>query len=290
MKNLLWLHFMLLPSIFFGQNLEEAAQRIEEVREKTVYAESHEERTAYNDTLTRLFKEFMTLPGSFDYKFENLPFTGVIQSPDEEFKFITWNTPLPNGTYRYRLFIQFPSGKYEYLYSLSGEGQRSNTKTLNAKDWYGALYYEVIPFKHERKQYYMLLGWDGNNRYTTRKTAEVMHFNKNGNPVFGAPVFRDKNEQIMNRLLLEFKKEASVSLKYDGKKDRIIFNHLEPLNPEMEGIYRFYVPNLEFNAYNLQRNGEWIFEENIQVTLKTQDVFNDPRNIEEPVEKPGNRK
>lgn len=290
MKNLLLLHFLLLPCLFFGQSLNSSAQKIEEVRKKTVYTESHEERTALTDTLVKLLKAFLELPESYDYTFNEMEFTGFLRSPDKEFRMITWNTPLPNNTYRYHLFLQLADGSYFYLSDVSGSGERPITKTFGANDWYGALYYEVVPFKHEKKKHYMLLGWDGNNRFTNRKVAEVMYFNKTGNPVFGAPVFLDENERIMNRLILEYKKDAAVSLKYDGKKNRIIFNHLAPLNEDMEGIYRFYVPNLEFDAYNLQRNGQWTFEENVQVTIKTQDIFNDPRTIEEPVEKPGKRR
>lgn len=290
MKNLLSLYFVLLPCVFFGQNLNSSAQKIEEIRKKTVYTESNDERNALTDTLVNLLKDFMEMPDSYDYDFKNLEFTGTLRSPDKAFRMITWNTPLPNNTYRYHLFLQFPEGNYFYLYDVSGSGDRPLTKTLSAKDWLGALYYEIIPFKREKQKHYLLLGWDGNNRFTTRKIADVMYFNKNGNPVFGAPVFIDDDEQLMNRLILEFKKDASVSLKYDDKKDRIIFNHLEPLNEEMKGIYRFYVPNLEFDAYNLQRNGDWTFEENVQVIIKTEEIFNDPRTIEEPVEKPGNRK
>ncbi len=290
MKYLFFLVFIAISTSTFGQDLTEVAKEITDLRKTTVYTDNHDERMALTDSLVSKFKDFLTMPGSYDYNFEGLEFTGVLTSPDKSFKMITWNTPMPNNTYRYHLFIQHKNEEFTYLYAVSGSGDRPITKTLSAADWLGALYYEIIPFKHDKKQYYMVLGWDGNNRFTTRKVADILHFNKQGKPVFGAPVFIKEAGEMMNRLILEFKKDASVSLKYDEKQNRIVFNKLQPLNEDMEGIYRFYVPNLEFDAYNLSKNGQWEFEDNVQVIIKTEKIFNDPRNIEEPVEKPGNKK
>ena len=52
--------------------------------------------------------------------------------------------------------------------------EHNNNKKLNYKNWYGCLYYDIIPIKVGKEKYYTLLGWDGNNKNTTKKIIDVV--------------------------------------------------------------------------------------------------------------------
>ena len=63
-----------------------------------------------------------------------------------------------------------------------------NSLKLNNSQWIGALYYSLTPFKRGKKDYYLLLGWDGNDERSNRKIMDVLSISKS--LTFGAPIFR----------------------------------------------------------------------------------------------------
>ncbi|KAB1066046.1 hypothetical protein [Salibacter halophilus] len=288
MRITLLLFFLFEASQFFGQNPTELAAKIAHYKSKQVEAQSQSGTVTYNDSLIQSVKEFLNTEDSYEVNIES-KFMGDLRSPDDEFRLITWNIPERQGSFTYFAFIQFEDDR-PWIQLNDGSDQyesRPLYKTMNAENWYGALYYEIIPFKSSGKEYYALLGWDGNSKMSNKKVIEIAHFNKKGKPTFGAQVFGD--DKLKNRVVFEFKKDATLSLRYHEDDERIVFNHLEPLNPEMEGIYSFYVPNLNFDAYELKK-GKWEFVENVEVIMKTKSIFHDPRGRKEPVKKPGNPK
>jgi hypothetical protein len=51
-------------------------------------------------------------------------------------------------------------------------------------------------------------------------------------------------------------------LRYEESYNRIIFDHLSPESPGLEGFYSFYVPDLSLDALILEGN-KWIFKEDV---------------------------
>ena len=60
----------------------------------------------------------------------------------------------------------------------------------------------------------------------------------------------------------EYDERTSVSLSYNKKEKKIIFNNLIPIKKELEGLYEYYVPDGSNNSYNY-KSGKWIFEKDI---------------------------
>ena len=119
---------------------------------------------------------------------------------------------------------------------------------------------KIIQEKKNGKQYYTLLGWDGIDEYSTQKIIDVLHFTRN-KITFGHPIFiKEKNKD--NRVLIEYDERTSVSLSYNKKEKKIIFNNLIPIKKELEGLYEYYVPDGSNNSYNY-KSGKWIFEKDI---------------------------
>jgi hypothetical protein len=53
-----------------------------------------------------------------------------------------------------------------------------------------------------------------------------------------------------------------MSLRYEESYNRIIFDHLSPESPGLEGFYSFYVPDLSLDALILEGN-KWMFKEDV---------------------------
>ena len=65
-----------------------------------------------------------------------------------------------------------------------------------------------------------------------------------------------------------------MSLKYaqNKKKELIIFDHLSPKAPQLEGMKDWYVTDLSFDAFKLE-NGKWNYIKN--VTPQALNVYKD---------------
>ena len=89
---------------------------------------------------------------------------------------------------------------------------------------------QLETIKRGKRKYYILLGWDGNDDRSNKKIADVLTISRG--LTFGAPIFKiDKKTQ--NRFIIEYKEDASASMKYHAKEERILFTHLIPLSIEV---------------------------------------------------------
>jgi len=149
----------------------------------------------------------------------------------------------------------------------------------NKKNWYGALYYAIIPVKKDKSVYYTLLGWDGNNKFSNKKIIEIMSFQSNGNIKFGLPYFIYPNGKTKRRVVFQYNKQSYMSLKYskEKKEELIIFDHLIPKSPQLEGMFDWYVTDLSFDAFKWEES-EWNYKRDFDAkSLKIlRRPFNDP--------------
>lgn len=201
---------------------------------------------------------------SFEFPFDSLKEIARLTSPDNKFRIINWNLAKNDGSCYYFGFIQSKNpktGKFE-LYPLtdkSGTVKSPETYAGDNSKWFGMLYYKIIPCE----DYYTLLGWDGNDKLTSRKFIDVLSFKPDGSPGFGKDVFKmpKKNPK---RIMFEYSAEIVMSLKYHEDKDMIVFDHLAPKDAIMEGQYQFYGPDFSFDAFKYSK-GKWKYEEDVDV-------------------------
>jgi len=261
-------------------SLDSILIQVKSWRTQILQAPSQDERLRLNDSLRLSIQAFLDTPGSFKATTDSIPFFGDLFAPNMAFRMLTWNVPLEDEAYRYFCFVQQSSGQWVELEDTKPTDRRTEFKTLRASEWYGALYYQIVPFEHKRQTHYILLGWDGYSKLSTRKVMDVMYFDNRGEPRFGKTVFKE-GKRIKRRIILEFTEDAFVSVRYLPERRMIVFNHLEPMRPELEGVYEFYAPDLTFDGYLLKR-GEWILQEDVDVTSrKSGKPYNDPRRRKE---------
>ncbi len=212
-----------------------------------------------NDQIIKYFKKALRNENSFTYPFDSLKNIGIIKSEDEKLRIITWNLPYNDRTHQYFGFIQYKKSKKTYIfYELNDDSDNIKNPELvilNDKNWYGALYYKIITNKNKGKVYYTLLGADLNNLLTKKKIIEILYFDKNNFPVFGNKVFKNKSIPI-SRVIFEFNAQTNMTLTYDEEKEMIIYDHLSPSRPSLEGQFEFYGPDFSYDGLKFER-GIW---------------------------------
>jgi hypothetical protein len=228
-------------------------------------SKSDEEKQVFNDSLKLYFYKVLRLPQAFAYPFAKLKSVGCIDSPDKQVRIINWNVELEEQRQLYTCFVlKFdPKKKQHKVTQLIDNSEVVGNKpdgVLDAKNWYGALYYKVIPFTKLSKPMYLLLGWDGNNSMSTIKMIDVLSFS-NDQPKLGHPIFKIK-EATQKRIFFEHSKKVVMSLKYEEKYKRIVFDHLSPETPALEGFYSFYVPDFSYDAF-VEQGTKWTLYEDV---------------------------
>ncbi len=271
-KNLKLLALVLLSSIISlqAQNAEDFAffeLRLQNLSNEILNAETDSLKNEANKLLMEDVEELLTMEGSFEYVFE-IDQLSILKSPNKKFNFYNWVVPFEDGTFEYYGYIQMKERRKKKLFFIKLSDQSAQTaneqyKTFSEGNWFGALYTDIVMTKYQKKNYYTLLGWDGNNNKSSKRIVEILYFNENTQPIFGAPILK-MNDGTRNRMILEYSQQASISIKYDHEKEYIIFDHLEPLDGVEYGMYEFYVPSLSYDGLTF-KNGKWRLVENLPV-------------------------
>ena len=226
------------------------------------------EKLIQNKKLVDTLKHCLKHKEAFDHPFASFKSMGTIKSPDKKFRFFNWNIELQDKTNKYFcLMMIYDTRKKEYKTIEFKDNSfllpPKPTNTLTPANWYGALYYKIVPKSKGSKTYYTLLGYDGNNQTSTVKIVDVLTIT--GTRVkLGAPIFLT-DDGVEKRLFFEYSKMATMSLKFDKNRDMIIMDHLAPESGNLEGFREYYVPDLTYDAMVFNR-GKWSIRNNIIAT------------------------
>ena len=302
MKNIIPLILFLLSlnSIAQEKNPEKNkfdlySDTLRTICKKLYSSKSDNDKKKYNRILLHTFELALNEPGSFEYGFDSLNDIARLLSPDKEFRIINWNVPYEDGTQEYFGFIQkkyIPvkkngnGGKERseivQLYPLidkSFEIKNPENTISDNKKWYGMLYYKIITKKTKSKIYYTLLAWDGNDKFTVKKIIDVLTFDNNGVPHFGADIFV-MEKKYPKRIIFEYAANCSMSLKYNSKKDSIVFDHLAPSQPQLQGQYQYYCTDMSYDGFGF-KHGKWNYGIDVNATndkSNADKLYNDPHN------------
>ncbi|MFP4621859.1 MAG: hypothetical protein ACLFM7_11160 [Bacteroidales bacterium] len=258
--------FSLFMSVLHAQDstrevsdMKQAEQDLKNKFTSLSSAESDSKREALNKKIKEKFRDILDYEDSFSYPFDSLSNAGVLKSPDGKVKIYNWNIPYEAGYHVYHCFLQFRTSDTLMNFELkdrSGQIEKPEQEVLDKDNWFGALYYQIIPRKvRNGKTYYTLLGYDPNDYMTNRKLVDVLSFDEDNQPVFGAEIFRNQRE-ISRRIIFEYAEFASMTLQYSEDKDMIVYDHLSPSKPEYEGQYEFYGPDFSYDGLRFE-NGVW---------------------------------
>jgi hypothetical protein len=227
-------------------------------------------RTATNDSIRLFINSYVRSDSVLTHKFNSLRFLGQIESPDSRIKIITWNLILHDGTNKYYCYLirKGNKNKPNTIFELTGEYKKDQIRQdilFDQDSWYGALYYQIIPFRIHGSYYYALLGLSFNSDQVSRKIIEILSFSTEGKIVFGKDcLIKEKTNKM--RDVFDYSSEGVMTLrKYSPKM--IVFDHLDTFSGGHESSSEYIGAGLAFDAYVFKR-GAWHFTENVDVRNK----------------------
>lgn len=260
-------------------SLQEEERAISKLMVQIAGRPGFDELNRLNAEVFSKFKAMLNMAESFNYPFDSLKHIGKIVSPDNNWKLFTWNIPLPGGYHKIFGLLQVKRDKASpsVTYELIDSRTRISTpmgQSLTPQQWYGALYYQVVKKKADSRVYYSLIGVDPNDMFTSKRVIDVLYFDEQGNPQFGAPIF-DNGKRKFSRIIFEYSAKVSMVMRYVPESDMIIFDHLSPSEPRYSNDYRFYGPDFSYDGFKFEK-GRWLLYSDL-----------DMRNAERP--KPKNK-
>ena len=225
-----------------------------------------EERELANTKFKSVLNRCLKSNGAEKFVFDSLNTIARLAPEDKSFVIYNWEMPHADGTFTYFAFVLSKNKKtksyvFTELNDASYSIKRPESAILKADQWFGAHYYKVITVKRKGKSYYCLLGADWNNKLSKKKILEILSIEKDGSLKFGAPII-NYNKVTLNRLIFEYTSNVSMSLNYDEKSKRIMFDHLSPIEEGLKGQYQFYAPDLSYDALKFKK-GKWQLIENV---------------------------
>jgi len=284
MKKILGLFFLLTGSslllsaqkkpILSAQALEQLNQK-EDTLALLAYAIVNDSLPEHRFGTCRVFipklVEALKTENSFQYPFDRVKAVSIQYAPDSTFRIFTWQLYVDTSDYRYYGAIQMNTPELKLFplvdrsFNLKGDPEQA---VLTPEDWYGALYYNIREAKGPKGKYYLLFGYDGFSFFHKRKLIDVLTFQQDGKPKFGAPVFvhekKGRPTMTKNRVMLEYSSESSIKLNYEETMEMIVFDHLITLG----GVYgqgNSNFPDGSYEAYEL-KGGLWMHKEMLPVT------------------------
>ncbi len=216
-----------------------------------------------------VFFDLLSDEATFKYPFDSLKSISVKNSPDGKLRIYTWLiASRKDGTFRHFGILQFHnsvSGKLKTtgLIETDTTSSEAEKAELRPDTWYGAIYYDIFEKKIQKKTYYFVVGWKGNNRMSTRKVIDVIAFDEFNDVTFGLPVFTDGKTK-KHRVIFEFNAQAVMLLRYEKKKKMIVFDHLSPSSPSLKGQYQHYGPDFTYDGYQFKK-GLWHYKSNLDM-------------------------
>lgn len=246
-----------------------------QIIEKGLLSKVEKERIETNKKFIAQWDQIVNNPKILSYQFDSLKEVSILTPKDKKFKLITWNLYKDDGTHAFFGYLLVNNSKkikkgflkhetiesYEYfkLFDISVTVKNPETYIGQPSKWFGMLYYSLI----ECDGYYTLLGYDPNDKLVRRKFIDVLYFKPDGSPVFGKDVFKfpKKNPK---RLMFEYSSDVSMSVKYNDKKNQIVYSHLAPreLGSILEGLPQYYGPDGSFDALT-QKKDKWVTVEDV---------------------------
>lgn len=224
---------------------------------------TEEERFLLSDAIAIKLETILADESSMQYSFDSLKYISKITAPDNSWRMFNWHIEDDNKQHKYWAIIQYKQQNKYRVVSLidnADDLKSPESKLIKAPQWYGAHYYSV--FMPEKK-IYILLGYNGKNINISQKIIEVLHFDNKGNIVFGDDIFVAEKGSP-KRIIFQYSREVSMSLKYYEKNKTIVFDHLSPREPHLVNLYQYYGPDLSYDAYTFKK-GKWELLKNVDV-------------------------
>ncbi|MBT8220528.1 MAG: hypothetical protein KJP00_11920 [Bacteroidia bacterium] len=263
--------FFLLPLIFaihFGYGQidlemelhENDVLKLEEIAKRMINDPFVDERIAANTKFKEGLLSLLNQSSARAQTFEEFESISIVNSGDGFFRIFSWQIEINSNEFKHEGIIQFLRGDkgIVVLKDRSSEIMRPNTKELSTEQWFGTLYYNIVPFKSKGKSRYLLFGFDGATSIENCKIADILTIERD-EITFGAPLFLSKQngkEQKEFRVFHQYDQNVKAVMNYDPNLEIIIYDHLIPWNSKEIGVGMTFVPDGSYQGFELKK-GKW---------------------------------
>lgn len=179
------------------------------------------------------------------------------------FGFISWSTLYSNSdgkdSVKYHTHILLRERRYHRLYNVKSTGEEAPLamRSFDITNWYGAIYYDAVPYRVKGDWHFMFLGWRELENRRQAKIIESVSL-KTDSVVFGEPKSLLKLIP-RGRELIEYPKNVRLSLKYDQETKFIYYDHLIDVGASVS-------PSFSFNGYLFdKKENMWIEHKDIGI-------------------------
>lgn len=274
----------------FQFSFEAKIDTLEMLSDSLIYAPNDFRKIHANKKYKRILKEVLSDSMSFIYNFSKVKNLSVVKASNNLFRIYTWTLLLGKDEYDYNGFTQyqrkvkrgwFGSIKIEnVVFELNNKSSTiGNDELINlGKDnWFGCIYYNVVPSPKKKDKTFLLLGWDGYSYSSTKKIIETVKFNNKGEPSFGYKIIRydithgtkaEPKFQNKSRIIFEYNGNVTMHCNYNPNLNMIVFDHLAPSSPALANVKRVYAPDFTYDAL-LYEKKSWTYQKDIDVRNKT---------------------
>lgn len=251
-----------------AQTVDERAETINRLISSKSAITSDSVLQQMDDSLTGCFLQLFKTVSDISFHATQINGAGVLVSDDGKVGLITWDSRLKGGNHRYFGIVFTPHTNSDtlvptLLHHKSNIRAVSPYQVIRDTAWYGCLYYEIVSCRSREGNYYVLLGYDYFTLFSTIKIIETLAITETGKPVFGKPVLVN-NGRSQCREVFEYSEDAVMSLRYIPAKQWIVFDHLSPIRPSLEGSYQFYGPDFTYDAYSFEK-GIWYYQSDVDM-------------------------
>ena len=209
-----------------------------------------------SDSIVGLLNEALNNPNSWQYPFDSLRLTtiAIASNPKASVRVFSFNTILNTGQFIHHCLIQRKLKKEVQVWSLKDTNQNPpknwQEEGLTENEWIGALYYQMVPFKFNKQDVYILMGFDGHNKESNRSILETLYF-EDGEIKFGFPLFRESEEDPSPeaRAIWEYHKSAQMVLRYQLDGNVIVCDQFAPAYEQVRNDRRYYIPSGDYEGY-----------------------------------------
>ena len=266
---LLLLSLLLLPFFSQAQGLAQKEQMATKLLTELRSSKDDVQTQKLHAEFKKAMAELVRSKDFFDFPLQGLKIADL-KSNDQTVRLLTWNVELSDLSNTYGGFVlRREEGKERVLVlelmDILDPYSSKPENVVDTKNWYGAIYYKIIDFSFQGKTQYLLFGYDGGTTMSNYKLLDVLSFTGQS-AKFGSPVFKDP-KSLKKRVVFEYANMASMSLEFEPKRARIVFDHLSPEAPALEGVAAYYFPDMSYDAYVYDYDREiWNLESDVIAT------------------------
>ncbi|MCQ2237493.1 MAG: hypothetical protein MJZ18_10965, partial [Bacteroidales bacterium] len=149
-------------------------------------------------------EDLYSLPDIISRDLRGLTRVVTVSDPNNKvFKISTYCVSYPDFTTSFHGMIAHNADGKHYVDKLddkTAEILSPERGVLNPNKWYGAVYYNVIPFEIDKKPYFTLLGYKASDGLVKTRVIEILSF-KGKKVAFGAPLFLHEKATYHRRVM-----------------------------------------------------------------------------------------